>query len=130
MNKLVFLLSYHNFNYSTLSNKREKSNIFLSFCKFFLKNVPGRNGGCSSHVLPSLTHKNCILGPKSNIGCSEAVERLLNEPPFVPGSYGDSPVTYRFFCFWPQTSILAQPLSFKDFMRGGARRPINLFMFA
>ena len=36
--------------------------------------VCGANGGCLSRILPSLTREKCILGPKSNIGCSEAVE--------------------------------------------------------
>ena len=33
---------------------------------------------------------------KTNIGCSEAVERLLNEPPFVSG-------TFSCYIFWTKT---------------------------
>ena len=46
--------------------------------------VPGTNGGSLSGILPSLTQGNRTLGPKSNMGCSEAAEQFLNEPPFVP----------------------------------------------
>ena len=48
--------------------------------------VRGTNGGSPSGILPSLTHGNCIFGPKSNMGRSVAVEQLLNEPPFVRGT--------------------------------------------
>ena len=63
------------------------------------KNVPDTNGGCLSHILPSLTHKDCLLGPKSNIGCQEAVERVLNEPPFVPDTF-NYPAVLSLFTSW------------------------------
>ncbi len=64
------------------------------------KKVPDTNGGSLSRILPSLTEEKRILGPKSNIGCSEAVERILNEPPFVPDTFNSPDAANRAKGLW------------------------------
>ena len=44
------------------------------------------NGGALSRIMPGLTKQNRILGPKSNIGRSEPIQRVLKAPPLATGN--------------------------------------------
>jgi hypothetical protein len=84
---------------------------------------PAPNVGSLSHILPSLKQISRIFMLKSNIGCLETVERLLNEQPI--GQHPFSPnlqqkttksaITLNFFLFAPKIHIFLKNLIFPQF---------------